>query len=55
MARLGDEVTVKRFAKQGNQVTLQAENPDYADIQVNLAEEELVIEGLAVGLLRQGF
>lgn len=55
VARLGDEVTIKRFEKQGSQVTLAAENPDYSDIQVNLAEDELVIEGLAVGLLRQGF
>lgn len=54
VARLGDEVTVKRFKKRGNQVTLQAENPDYPNIKVNLAVDELVIEGLAVGLLRQG-
>jgi len=52
VARLGDEVTVKRFRRKGNKVSLIAENPDYAPIEVDLREEPLVIEGLGVGILR---
>lgn len=54
VARVGEEVTVKRFYRQGNRVELRPENPDYAPIKVNLRDEELVIEGLAVGLVRNG-
>lgn len=52
VARLGDEVTVKRFKRRGNKVSLIAENPDFAPIEVDLREEPLVIEGLGVGVLR---
>lgn len=52
VARVGDEVTVKRFFKVGDQVRLQAENPDFPDIKVNLNEQHLVIEGLGVGIIR---
>lgn len=52
VARLGDEVTVKRFRKRGNQVTLEAENPDFADIRIDLGETEFAIEGLGVGVVR---
>ncbi|MCK9516855.1 MAG: transcriptional repressor LexA [Ottowia sp.] len=51
VARLDDEVTVKRLEQRRGQVTLRAENPDFADITV-AAGESLVIEGLAVGLIR---
>lgn len=54
VARLDNEVTVKRFRRKGSHVELLAENPDYAPIRVDLREQELVIEGLAVGLLRNG-
>lgn len=51
VARLGDEVTVKRLRRQGNQVQLLPENPDYPIIEVH-PEEPFEIEGLAVGLIR---
>lgn len=51
VARLGDEVTVKRLHKKGSRVELIAENPDYAPIVV---DGPLAIEGLAVGLIRNG-
>lgn len=54
VARLEDEVTVKRFRRNGPRVELIAENPDFAPIRIDLREQELVIEGLAVGLLRNG-
>ncbi|SDS39197.1 SOS-response transcriptional repressor, LexA [Halopseudomonas litoralis] len=52
VARIGDEVTVKRFHKQGRKVSLIAENPDFAPIEVDLREQELIIEGLSVGVIR---
>jgi repressor LexA len=55
VARLDDEVTVKRFRRHGrwkHRVRLLPENPDFAPIEVDLRQQELVIEGLAVGLLR---
>ncbi|WP_373185415.1 transcriptional repressor LexA [Halopseudomonas sp.] len=53
VARIGDEVTVKRFQKQGRKVLLHAENPDFAPIEVDLGEQELTIEGLSVGVIRR--
>ena len=52
VARLGDEVTVKRFQKKGNQVRLLPENAEFSPIEVDLAKDELVIEGLGVGVVR---
>lgn len=52
VARIDDEVTVKRFRQRGNRVRLLAENPEFAPIEVELGARELVIEGLAVGVLR---
>jgi repressor LexA len=51
VARLEDEVTVKRLQRRGGRVDLIAENPDYAPIVV---KGSLVIEGLVVGLIRGG-
>lgn len=51
VARLGDEVTVKRLRKSANGIELLPENPDYPVIQVG-EEESFAIEGLAVGLIR---
>ena len=53
VARIDDEVTVKRFQRNGNKVLLIAENPEFAPIEVNLEEQELVIEGLSVGVIRR--
>ncbi len=51
VARLGDDVTVKRFHRHQNQIELHAENPDYPTIVVEPGEP-FEIEGLAVGLIR---
>jgi repressor LexA len=52
IARLGDEVTVKRFRRRGNAVQLEPENPDFEPIEVDPRSETLVIEGIAVGVIR---
>jgi len=52
VARLENEVTVKRLNRQGHRVYLEAENPDFQTITVNLKEEPLDIEGIAVGVIR---
>jgi repressor LexA len=54
VARIGDEVTVKRFRKRGHTVQLLPENPDFEPIEVDLTRQELVIEGIAVGVIRSG-
>lgn len=51
VARLGDEVTVKRFMRNKNLIELHPENPDYQTILVEPGEP-FEIEGLAVGLIR---
>jgi repressor LexA len=51
VARLGDEVTVKRLRRTGSLIELLPENPDYNIIVVD-PEEPFDIEGLAVGLIR---
>jgi repressor LexA len=52
VARLHDEVTVKRFEQHRHQVRLIAENPEFAPIEIDLRRDELTIEGLAVGVIR---
>lgn len=54
VARLGEDVTVKRFERKGDLVRLLPANPDFAPIRIDLTRQELVIEGRAVGLLRTG-
>jgi repressor LexA len=54
VARLGDEVTVKRLRRRGHAVTLLPENPDFEPIEVDLRSEPLAIEGIAVGVIRNG-
>lgn len=54
IARLGDEVTVKRFRRRGNAVQLEPENPDFEPIEIDPRSESLVIEGIAVGVIRSG-
>ena len=54
VARLGDEVTVKRLRRRGHAVQLEAENPEFAPIEVDLRREALAIEGIAVGVIRNG-
>ena len=52
VARLADEVTVKRLRRRGSMVALEAENPEFAPIEVDLRRDTLVIEGIAVGVIR---
>jgi repressor LexA len=52
VARLDDEVTVKRFRRDGNAIELLPENPDFKTIRVEPGSHEFALEGLAVGLLR---
>ncbi|HEU4351223.1 MAG TPA: transcriptional repressor LexA [Burkholderiales bacterium] len=54
VARLGDEVTVKRLRRRGHAVSLEAENPEFEPIEVDLRRDALVIEGIAVGVIRNG-
>jgi repressor LexA len=52
VARLADEVTVKRWRRRGHLVQLEAENPEFKPIEVDLRTEPLAIEGVAVGVIR---
>ena len=52
VARLGDEVTVKRFKRGRHGIELIPENPDFETILVSPGETQFELEGLAVGLIR---
>jgi repressor LexA len=52
VARIDEDVTVKRFEKKGPLVILHAENDDFAPIEVDLRAQYFEIEGLAVGVIR---
>ena len=54
VARLEDEVMVKRYRQEGRTVWLLPENQDFVPIEVDLDKQHLVIEGVVVGLLRNG-
>jgi repressor LexA len=54
VARLENEVTVKRYRQEGSVVWLMPENDAFEPIRVDLKEEPLLIEGIVVGVLRQG-
>ncbi|MBJ3816236.1 repressor LexA [Shimwellia pseudoproteus] len=54
VARIDDEVTVKRLKKLGNIVHLLPENSEFTPIVVDLREQNFTIEGLAVGVIRNG-
>jgi repressor LexA len=55
VARIGEEVTVKRYKRIGNrsQVELWPENPDFDVIRVDLTDQEFTVEGLSVGVIRR--
>ena len=53
VARLENDVTVKRYKQEGSTVWLLSENEDFDPIKVNMREQSLVIEGVVVGVLRQ--
>jgi repressor LexA len=52
VARVDEDVTVKRFEKSGSQVLLHAENEAFSPIKVDLATQPFNIEGIAVGVIR---
>ena len=52
VARLDEEVTVKRYRQEGPVVWLLPENPDFEPIRVDLKEDPMVIEGVVVGVVR---
>lgn len=52
VARIGEEVTVKRYRKTGAIVELLPENPDFSVITIDPKTDEFALEGLAVGLMR---
>ncbi|MGI9309046.1 MAG: transcriptional repressor LexA [Gammaproteobacteria bacterium] len=52
VARLEDEVTVKRYRQEGSTVWLLPENDEFSPIRVDLKEQSMVIEGVVVGLVR---
>jgi len=54
VARVEDEVTVKRYRQDGSVVWLLPENEDFEPIQVDLNEQAMVIEGVVVGVIRDG-
>ncbi len=54
VARLGDDVTVKRFMRHADGIELRAENPDFAPIHV-AGRGDFALEGLAVGLIRNSW
>ncbi|STO55793.1 transcriptional repressor LexA [Grimontia hollisae] len=52
VARVEEDVTVKRLERKGNQVLLHAENEEFAPIVVDLSQQPFTIEGIAVGVIR---
>ncbi|GLO62272.1 LexA repressor [Vibrio sp. MACH09] len=52
VARVDDDVTVKRLERQGATVLLHAENEEFSPIEVDLTSQHLAIEGIAVGIIR---
>jgi repressor LexA len=54
VARVGDEVTVKRYHRTGGRIELLAENPDFATILVDPERDVFALEGIGVGLIRAG-
>ncbi len=52
VARVDEDVTVKRLEKKGREVLLHAENDEFEPIRVDLASQPFNIEGIAVGVIR---
>ena len=52
VARVGDDVTVKRLRIRGNKAELIPANPDYQTLHLDLKRDRLDIEGVAVGVIR---
>ena len=54
VARIEDEVTVKRFARRGRDIVLEPENPEFGPIVIDPRRSAFAIEGVGVGLVRTG-
>jgi repressor LexA len=54
VARLENEVTVKRYKQEGTVVWLMPANVDFEPIRVDLKEQPMIIEGVVVGVVRRG-
>jgi repressor LexA len=54
VARVEEDVTVKRFKREGNLVYLHPENEDFEPIKVDLTHQQFNVEGIAVGIIRSG-
>ena len=54
VARIEDEVTVKRFRRRGREIVLSPENPEFEPIVVDPRQTSFMIEGIGVGLVRGG-
>lgn len=56
IARIDDEVTVKRLRRTADprRLRLLPENPDFSPIEVDLAVQSFAIEGVSLGLIRNG-
>lgn len=54
VARVDDEVTVKRYRQDGSLVWLLPENEEFEPIRVDLKLQSMVIEGVVVGVIRDG-
>ena len=52
VARIGDDVTVKRFRLRGRKAELIPANPDFQTLHLDLDRDSLEIEGVAVGVIR---
>jgi len=52
VARIGDDVTVKRLRLRGHKAELIPANPDFRTITLDLERQALEIEGVAVGVIR---
>ena len=53
VARLDDEVTVKRYRQEGKIVWLMPENADFEPLRIDLAQQAVIIEGVVVGVVRK--
>jgi repressor LexA len=53
VARIGDEVTVKRYKREKNIIYLHPENDDFETIKIDLKNADFAIEGIGVGIIRQ--
>lgn len=54
VARIDEEATVKFYRRDGHHVRLEPANDAYQPIDIDLREQSLTIEGLAVGIIRTG-